>query len=62
MVESTESRERDNISFVSGFDEASRGRITVERPVRPGAASRGLLKFGGGDSLVMRRSWLGQWI
>ena len=35
MVESTEARERDNISFVRGLDEASRGRITVERHVGP---------------------------
>ena len=35
VVESTESRERDNISVLSGLDEASPGRITVERHVGP---------------------------
>jgi len=35
MVESTESRERDNISVLSGFNHAPSGRITVERHVGP---------------------------
>ena len=35
MMESTDARERDDISVLGGFDHASRGRITVERHVGP---------------------------